>query len=520
MTFRSFAAAVCGVLVAGSLHAEVKCNPIFTDHMVLQREIAIPVWGTADAGEKVTVQLQDKQESATADKDGKWMVRIPAFQAGGPYEVTVTGSNTIKFVDVLVGDVWLCSGQSNMQFAVKQAINSDRDIADANYPQIRLFTVPNVPSFTPQDCIGGTAPRVWNVCSPSSVPGFSAVGYFFGRHLYKDLNIPIGLISSSWGGTVAEAWTPEPALLANAELAPLVQAAREYSGKYPKMLAQWEIDYPKWQASTRPTDTRPATTRPTQAPKKPAVPDKNPNLAAVLYNGMINPIVPYGIKGAIWYQGESNTGRAAQYTPLLSTMIGSWRQAWNEGDFSFLIVQLTAYGKDDVRSLGASTWSLLRESQVKIANSVPNTGLACIIDIGNPDDIHPKNKQDVGKRLGLVAEKMTYGRNVLASGPVFKEMKVDGNKAIVTFDTLGDGLVNKGDTISGFIIAGDDGKFYPATAGLEGDGVTVCAAEVAEPKAVRYGWANAPACTLFNKSGLPAVPFRTDKDAPETLKPH
>jgi sialate O-acetylesterase len=514
MNVKALVAAVCGLLVGGVVHAEVKCNPMFSDHMVLQRELAIPVWGTADAGEKVTVKLQDKQASVTAGQDGKWIVRLPELKAGNPYELTVTGTNTITLQDVLIGDVWVCSGQSNMQFGLKGAINSDKEIAEADYPQIRLFTVPNIPSFTPRERLSTQNMPVWNVCSPKTAPGFSAVGYFFGRKLNKDLNVPIGLINSSWGGTIAEAWTPEPALLAKPELAPLVQTAKDYPARYPAIKAKYDADYAKWQAATKPTaaDVKPSTQ---PAPRMPAAPDRNPNLAAVLYNGMINPVVPYGIKGAIWYQGESNVGRHVQYVTLMSTLITSWRQAWGEGDFPFLIVQLTSFMKDDPRSIGSSSWALQREAQVKIASSVPNTGVACIIDIGNTDDIHPKNKQDVGKRLGLIAEKMTYGKDVVAYGPTFKDMKVDGNKATITFDTFGDGMVNKGDTVGGFVVAGADGKFYPAAATLEGDRVTVSAAEVAEPKAVRYGWANSPNCTLFNKSGLPAIPFRTDTDKPQ-----
>lgn len=501
MRFWSVGAAVS--LIAGLACADVVCNPMFADGMVLQRDIPVPVWGTADPGEQVTVTVAGQKKSTAAGADGKWMVKLDPMPAGAPVSMTVTGRNTVEFKDVLLGDVWVCSGQSNMQWTVRNSNDADKEIAAADFPQIRLCSVALDTAYEPKP----TAKVSWAVCSPKTVPTFSAVGYFFGRHLNRELNVPIGLINTSWGGTPAEAWTPEEELLAIPQLAKSVAYMKEYPQKLPEHVASWEKAYAKWQATTRESTTQPASPA-LRAPTKPTL--RNQNLSSVLYNAMVHPLTPYGIKGAIWYQGEANAGRANQYPALLSSMITGWRKAWGQGDFPFLIVQLTSYMPNDTANLGNPGWASLREAQWKVAQTVPNTGMACIIDIGDVKDIHPRNKQDVGKRLGLLAERMVYGRGVVASGPTFKSVEIQGGQMRIAFDHAEPGLVVKGEKPEGFILAGADGKWHVAEAKVDGTSVVVSSPGVPQPKFVRYGWSNSPACTLYNAAGLPAVPFRTD----------
>ncbi|HVK06087.1 MAG TPA: sialate O-acetylesterase [Armatimonadaceae bacterium] len=505
--FLTAAPAVAALLALSisAARADVRPASVFADHMVLQREMRTPVWGTATPGEAVTVSIAGQTQRTRAGEDGKWLVRLTPLKAGGPHELTVAGNNSVRYTDVLVGDVWICSGQSNMAWAVRSSDNAQQEIAAANYPNIRLMFVPNTTSSRPRE----TAAARWAVCTPETVPPFSAVGYFFGRHLNQKLNVPIGLVHTNWGGTRAEAWTPDAYLRADPDYATFLKGSDEYAQNYPAALARFEEAQKKWQeaADKAKAEGKPA---PGDAPRRPAAPDRNPNLGSVLYNGMIHPLVPMGIKGAIWYQGESNAGQAYNYRKLLPTMIRSWRDAWGQGDFPFLIVQLANYGPDAPDAKG-SAWAELREAQTMTAEQVRNAGQAVTIDIGNPKDIHPTNKQDVGKRLALIAENRVYGdKAVVYSGPAYKAMKAEGGAVRLSFDHLGGGLEAKGGALSGFTIAGEDQKFVPAEATIEGDTVVVKAASVARPVAVRYGWANSPVCTLYNKAGLPAVPFRTD----------
>jgi sialate O-acetylesterase len=480
--------------------------------MVLQRDMPVPVWGTADASVKqVTVRVGSQSKTVTPDDKGKWSVKLDPLQAGGPFTVEVGGAapvggpvtveaaakNTLNFDDVLVGDVWVCSGQSNMSFPLKSADKAKEEIEAANYPKIRLFSVPRKPSAQPLDSVKGS----WEACDPKTAEGFTAVGYFFGRDLQKDLDIPIGLIHTSWGGTVAEAWTDSATLKADPDFAPILKRGEEYPANYPRLVEQYEKKVKEFEAKN-PGEKLPAALR------KPQAPDEDPNLPSVLFNGMVAPLEPFAIKGVIWYQGEANAGRAWQYRKLLPAMIQDWRSTWGEGDFPFLIVQLANYGKD--KPDGTSEWAELREAQTLTARNVPHCGMAVTIDIGNPANIHPTDKQDVGKRLALQAEKKVYGKDVLEAGPTFISMAVDGPVIGVMFDHVGGGLLAKGGKLEGFSIAGEDQKFVPAEAKIDGSIVDVSSPSVHKPVAVRYGWANSPTCTLFNKEGLPAAPFRTD----------
>lgn len=479
--------------------AEVTCAPLFADGMVLQRDARVPVWGKATPGEKVTVAFAGQSRTTTADKDGKWRVDLDPLPASNtPQELTV---NELTIRDVLVGEVWVCSGQSNMQWPLKQSNDADAEIAAADFPRIRLATVKRKVSAEPSD----TCEVDWQSCSPESAPGFSAVGYFFGRHLHRALKVPVGLIHASWGGTPAEAWTSREALLADAMLRPIVERGDRYPTEFAERLARWQREHDAWEATTR-ASTEPSTLP--AAPRRPVDPLNNPNMPGGLYNAMIHPLAPYAIRGVIWYQGESNAGRAFQYRTLLPTLIRDWRSLWQQGDFAFLIVQLANFGRNG-SDPGRSAWAELREAQALTARDVPRVGYVVTIDIGNPTDIHPRNKQDVGKRLGLLAERLVYGREVDASGPTFKSMRVVDGKVRVGFDHA-DGLNARGEKPRGFVVAGADRVFKSAEAVIDGNEVVVSSAEVPEPVAVRYGWANSPECNLYNAANLPMAPFRSD----------
>ena len=367
-----------------------------------------------------------------------------------------------------------------------------------------MSSVARKTSQTPLSSVDGK----WELCTPKSVPSFTAAGYFFGRDLHQKLGVPVGLIHSSWGGTPAEAWTAPSALESNPDFAAILQRGKDYPTQYPNLIEQYQAQMAKAKAKGNGELAKKI--------RKPASPDNDPKLPAVLYNAMIVPLQPFAIKGAIWYQGEANSGRGYQYRTLLPAMITSWRKAWGEGDFPFLIVQLPEYGKN--LPTGDSAWAELRESQWLTAKNLPNTGIAVAMGLGDLANIHPLKKQEVGRRLALVAEKLVYGQDVIDSGPVFKSAKVDADKVQLTFDNVAGGLEAQGGKIEGFTIAGEDHKFVPAEAkiessqgsGLAGDRVVVWAAGVAHPASVRYGWANSPTCTLYNKAGLPTAPFRTD----------
>lgn len=621
-------------------------HPLFTDNMVLQRNIKAPVYGWSEPGTKIVVTMHGKTATAIAGKDGYWLAKIGPFAAGGPYNLTISGPQTITIKNVLVGDVWLCSGQSNMEMGVGLVNKAQEEIANANYPQIRLFDVPKVPSSTPQRTVNAN----WQLCTPQTISaggwgGFSASAYFFGRHLYQTLHVPIGIIDSSWGGTVAEAWTSADSLRSLPDFASALgqiqRTLKESENRTPEELLQywyttndegtiqnwakpdfddsnWEMravpggwdatallsfDGTGWYRTTfvlpkdwegkdlelglGPIDDMDTTwvngvfvgSEPGfNIPRKYTIPatvlkpgkniiavraldtggeggingqpeqvyvrianaadstpislatnwrfhtgtsladarfspirfQDNANTPTVLYNGMIAPLVPFGIKGAIWYQGEANVGRAVQYRTLLATLIKDWRVHFGQ-KIPFFIVQLAGF-QDDPAQPAECGWAELRDAQYLVMKDVPNTGLAVAIDIGDKWDIHPKNKQEVGRRLGLSAQAIAYGQQIAYSGPEYRSMKVEGNSIRLSFTHIDGGLVAKDNgKLVGFAIAGADMKFVWADATIQGNTVVVSSPQVEKPIAVRYAWANTPQCNLYNKAGLPAIPFRTDR---------
>lgn len=472
--------------------------------MVLQQKKTIPVWGKADPGESVTVTLGDVSRKATACGEGRWRVDLPKMKAGGPYELKIKGAgNSLLFSDVLVGEVWIGSGQSNMQWTVADSNNAEREIANAQYPKIRLFDVKRTVATSPQDDCTGE----WKVCSPETLPSFSAVLYYFGRELHQQLNdMPMGLIHTSWGGTPAESWTSRPMLESDPHLAGLVRKWDKTLADYPQAKAAYDEALAVWEA-----EAEKAKAEGKEEPKKPKAPEgpDHPWLASGLYNAMIAPLVPYAIQGAVWYQGESNANRAYQYRTLFPAMINDWRNAWGQGNFSFYFVQLANFTQ--VKEEPAdSDWAELREAQT-MTLSLKKTGMATIIDIGEADDIHPRNKQDVGKRLAFNALAKDYGKQIIFSGPMYKNMQIRNGAIVLSFNHAHGGLraADNGD-LTGFAIAGSDKKFVWADAVVRGKTVVVSSPDVKEPVAVRYAWANNPVCNLVNGAGLPASPFRTD----------
>lgn len=616
--------------------------PLFQDNMVLQRDVAAPVWGVADPGVEVAVTLAGQTVSTRAAADGKWQVKVGPLKVGAPLTLTVVaGTNRVERKQVLAGDVWLCSGQSNMQMTLNGVNDAANEMASADFPSIRVFTVTRATGFEPAASVGGA----WQVCTPQTAGAFTAVGYFFGRYLHRELNVPVGLIDSSWGGTVAEAWVSREALAALPDYTnALVQAAaaeadwqargglagfdervRQWWQTADPLGAQqpapsavafddsalqsleqpgaWEIkaltnfDGVVWlrrsfdvpaglagQAGTielgpvgqqdvtyvngrqvgAMTDGRKVRSyrigagllkagantvavrvydmgapgglygKPDQlrlviggrtnslagawkyaaqaaSARLPEKIDGVPNRVGVLYNGMIAPLLPYAIKGAIWYQGESNTARAAIYQRQLAALIADWRARFGCGEFPFGIVQLANFKSAQTVPGEESSWAALRDAQSDTAQKVTNAGLAVIIDIGDGANIHPRNKQDVGKRLALWALNKVYGREVVYSGPVFKSMTVRDGQAVLSFEHLGGGLMAKDNKPTGFVIAGADKQFVWAQAEIVGDTVVLSAPAVQKPAVVRYAWADNPPAGLFNQAGLPAVPFRTDR---------
>ncbi len=660
-SLRLFLAALvlaAGALLAGSGQAAEMQRPfvhhLFTDNLVLQRDLAVPVWGWTEPGKTVTVTLEGKSATATARaEDGYWLAKLPPLAPGGPFTLTVSGPQNATFSNVLVGDVWLCSGQSNMEMGIA-AINAPDEIAKCANAQIRLYTVPHRVLSTPDPTVSGR----WETCTPETIAaggwgGFSAVGYFFGRHLQNELKVPIGLIHSSWGGTPIEAWTSATALKTVSEMQPVVaqmeQALIDITKgglDFDQQMSEWYVkndpgsahglgwadpafDAHDWQTmdlpgnwegrglpdfdglvwfrrefevpaewagkdlhlSLGPIDDMDTTwingtkigetgtwnvTREYSIPNKLVKPGRNlitvrvldtggqggiygdagalnvapdgdaakmlklagpwqyhastplakcaplpqnpltinQNSPTTLYNGMIANVVPYGIKGAIWYQGESNANNGPLYRRLLPTLIGDWRQRFDAGDFPFLVVQLANFmNRQDAPT--DTGWASLREAQALTAQHVPKVGLAVAIDIGEAGDIHPKNKQEVGRRLALAAQAIAYGQQLESSGPVYASMEVQGDKVRLHF-THAAGLIARdyagkaADKLVGFAIAGEDGHFVWADATIDGETVVVSVSGLANPKAVRYAWADNPACNLYNGAGLPAVPFRTD----------
>jgi len=627
--------------IINTLEANVKPARIFSSNMVLQQGQENPIWGWADKGEKISINFAGKTISLKADKAGKWSAKLPSLDYGGPYEMIIKGKNSIHFDNILIGEVWVCSGQSNMEFIVNSSIHAKDEIAAANFPNIRLFTVSKKVSKTPvEDLDKGE----WLVCTPENVPTFSAVGFFFGRYLNQELTVPVGLIHTSWGGTVAETWASKQTIendpdfkgklqeLAGLDMAKyreqkmatikavlkdvptkdagLINGIAVYADQTMNDAGWVEINPAKtWEESGYPSidgigwyrktieltadqakianeihlgtiDDNETTwingvkigstkqyneNRVYSIPANTLKPGKNviairvedtggggglygdaadkylqvgdqqisladkwkfkiteaqlgsmeigPNdYPTLLFNGMLNPIIPYGIKGAIWYQGESNADRAKQYQRVFPDMIKDWRNHWNQKDLSFYFVSLANFMEPTLQP-SECAWAELREAQTKTL-ALPKTGMALAIDLGEAGDIHPRNKQDVGKRLALSALKTTYGKNIVYSGPMYQSVKFEGNKATVNFTQTGGGLVakNKYGYVNCFSVAGADHKFVWAKATINSDNtVVVYSDEVKNPVAVRFSWANNPDdFNLYNKEGLPTNPFRTD----------
>jgi sialate O-acetylesterase len=430
---------------------------------------------------------------------------------GGPFTLTVSGKNKITIQDVYVGEVWICSGQSNMEWPVHSTTGADEAIKNSKNPQIRLFTVPK----TTSDKLLHEVKGKWQECNPDTVKNFSAVAYYFGRDLQKALNVPVGLIHTSWGGTRAEAWTRREVLESNPEWKREFPRYEKAKADFPKALEKFKAEHAERQQAA--AKAKEEGKKPPTPPRPPQDPAKNANSPSVLYNAMIAPLIPYGIKGAIWYQGESNAPAAYAYRKLFPAMIQNWRNDWKRGDFPFFFVQLAPY-KAIVKEPQESAWAELREAQLMTAQHLPNAGMAVITDVGDPKDIHPRNKEPVGARLALAARAIAYGQPIEFSGPNYNSMEVVNNTAVLSFKHVGKGLEARDGPLTGFTIAGEDHNFHNAQAEIKDGKVYVSSAEVTRPVAVRYGWANCPVVNLWNKDGLPASPFRTD-DFPMVTKP-
>jgi sialate O-acetylesterase len=497
--------------VSQSAPADIRLPHVFGDHMVLQRDKPIIIWGWGNPGETVTVQLGSESGTAQANDRGEWKVTLAAMPAGGPFTLTVNGSSAVSYNDVMIGEVWLCSGQSNMEFGMGNVNNSAAEIAAADHPGIRLLLVNRDWQSQPQNDIKGT----WALCTPQSVTeggwnGFSAVAYFFGRELNEKLGVSIGLIESDWGGTRIESWTPPegfaavPALKDEYER---VQAGELHSQAHQQLLGQTLDAYDQWLKAAR--DAMAAETAVPPAPKFPEELQGPQDLqqATALYNGMIHPLVPFAIRGAIWYQGEANESEGMKYFERMKALIGGWRKIWDEGDFPFYFVQIAPFDYGDNQQNLAKLW----EAQTVAADTIPNTGMAVVNDIGNLHDIHPKDKQDVGHRLALMALARTYGQSGLVdSGPTFKSMEIEGSTIRIKFDNIGSGLASRdGRPLDDFeIIDADNGGFVKADAKIDGDSVVLSAPGIKHPVAMRFAWSGLDEPNLMNREGLPAGAFR------------
>jgi sialate O-acetylesterase len=502
------------LLLTVNINAQVKLASPFTDHMVLQQKVLVPVWGWASPGEKVTVTLGKQKKTIVTTTDGKWMIKLDPLKAGGPFVLTVKGKNAITIKDVYAGEVWLCSGQSNMDMTVARedrywcgVHNEAEEVANANYPLIRVFDT----DFSPRETIQTTVGGKWEVCSPVSVGHFSAAAYFFAREIYKKYKVPVGLITTAYGASTAEAWTSQTALQSNRLFAKLLGDYSIKKDSYDTSLSaqqKYTAAYAKWQKDS--AEAKLAKKDPPRGVKNPD-PKVDQHSPYVLYNGMIAPLIPYAIKGALWYQGESNTTTKEIYDSQMATLIQNWRADFAQGDFPFIYVQLANYGKtlDTIAGKGGGT-TYVREKQLENL-SLNNTAMVVAIDnADDPANIHPKNKQDIGYRLALAAEGKGYREKIIYSGPIYKNFSIQGNTVRIHF-TGEEVLKAKGEQLIGFAISGKDKKFVWANAVIEGSTVIVSSPAVAEPVAVRYGWGDNPPANLYNKTGLPASPFRTDE---------
>ncbi len=484
-----------GIVGAASIDADVRLPEVFGDHMVLQRGMRIPIWGSADPGERIIVSMGGRTARTTAGKDGRWKVKIPRLDAGGPYELIVSGKNTLTLRDVLVGEVWVCSGQSNMWWPVERVRGIEQIVSAADYPDVRLFSV-----WSPEHDSYGKR-NEWSACTPETVREFSAAAFFFGRELYREMRIPIGLIHTSMGGSVPEAWMTRKTLASDSAFRPALAWWDSVIAADPGAPERFERYLAQLRGSKREGGPEPDDPGLSFVPRPLRFYMRFPE---GVRRAQLEPILGYGMRGVIWFQGESSIPRAWQYRKLFPAMIREWRRDWGQGDFPFVFTQLANYKSDPLRL------PELREAQ-SMSLSLKNTAMAVTIDIGDEDDVHFNNKWDVGRRLALAALGTTYKRDIVYSGPVYRSMRRDGSAIRLRFDHTAGGLVSKGNDPPGdFIIAGQDRVFHPAEARIAGREVIVSSPRVPKPVAVRYGWRDVPKCRLYNSAGLPASPFRTD----------
>lgn len=516
--------------------AEVHLPKIFGDNMVLQRGTQVPVWGTAKPGENISLSIQEQRPITTADEKGAWRITLAPLEAGGPFTMTISGNNTITFKNILAGEVWICSGQSNMECPVKRTANAESETANENNPSIRLFSIPWILAEKPMDelypgnlssfykaaaaislCdhrLGSTVE--WTACTPQTVSDFSGIGYFFGKEIQSHCGVPVGIIQATWDGSSITGWMSLASLMSHREFNPILDLWGRAFLDYPSAKAEHEKRLMEWEKAKQKAE---AVGQPVPAiPWIPRGPEHH-HRPGGMFNGMIAPLIPFGMRGVIWYQGEADAGGAYLYRLLFRTLIQNWRESWRQGDFPFLFAQLANFRSNvhlykrapaEPVEPADDYWAELREAQT-MALTLPNTGMAVTIDIGEPDNIHPKNKREVGRRFALAAGKVAYGENIEFSGPMYKSMAIGKSVIRLMFDHVGGGLIAKGgERLKGFAVAGADRKFVWAEARIEGNQVIVWSEKVTEPVAVRYAWASYPDCNLYNAEGLPASPFRTD----------
>lgn len=499
--------ALAGVSLGGmpsAAFADVRLPAIFSEHLVLQAEAPVKVWGWADPAEAVTVSIAGQTHATTASAAGEWQVVLqPLPVSAEPTTLTVQGHNTVTVGDVLLGEVWLGSGQSNMELRTKQAQNFAQEQAAAGFPQIRQFTVRR--NATPDAF--KEVEGAWQVCSPATVGEFSAVLYFFGRELHQELRRPVGLINSSWGATPIETWMPLEAVKSSPGYAAFLEKKAREVAAWPEQEQKMLATIRAWEAETARTPGPPKRPK----PWNPGLPNAGQQMPAGNYQGMIHALTRFRLRGLLWYQGENNAREgaagAAEYLDLQTRLIAGWRAAWHQPDLPFLFVQLPNF--PEPRDATGVSWAWFREAQARTL-TVPHTGMAVTIDVGEPDNIHPRNKQAVGHRLALLALADIYQRDIAAHAPMFERHWIQDGEIHLTFRHAAGGLVPRGDPITGFVIAGADRVWHPAAARTDGDHIVLSSIAVPAPVAARYGWANNPACNLYNRADLPLAPFRTD----------
>ncbi len=499
------------LLLCNNAFADVRLPAIIADNMVLQQKSTVALWGWADPGEAIEIKnsWDKKTIKIKADEKGGWQVKLKTVSAGGPYNIVIKGNNTITLNNVLLGEVWLCSGQSNMEFPLSKqqgwrtgVVNYETETAAAIYPNLRLFTVKQQTAGEPQKDVTGN----WVSCTPETAAKFSAVAYYFAKEIQAATGFPVGLIHSSWGGTPAESWTRKEVLERDNDLRPILDRYNKAVENYPADLENYEDQLEQWKKDANEIKSKGGTVK--KEPAKPADPLKNSKSPTKLYNAMIHPLIPFTLKGVIWYQGESNAGRAYQYQKLFPALINSWRKEW-KNNFPFYFAQIAPHRGQNPE---------IREAQLLTYKKVSKTGMAVITDAGDSADIHPRNKEVVGKRLTLWALAKDYGKkNIICSGPVYRSMRTEGNKIRIQFDFTNDGIVAKDGSLTEFTIAGADQHLVAAQATIEGNTIVVWSDEIKQPVAVRFGWKNVPKAELYNKAGLPASPFRTDDWPGETV---